>query len=124
MKKSREEYLVLSALQDAGVVITTPIKSAVAMGLKAIRIERSNERAHPKDGDAHPEMYINPDDVFFANTQDIERATIRQILIKQMARLDKESSGNLLDGELCEYSHAMAELAEVIATYHCTFSDE
>lgn len=124
MKKSREEYLVLSALQDAGVVITTPIKSAVAMGLNAIRIERSNERAHPQDGDAHPEMYIIPEDVFPANTQAIERATIKQILIKQLARLDKESGGNLLDGELCKYSHAMAKLAEVIGTYYCTVSDE
>lgn len=49
MKRSREEAIMLDALQSAGYEETASLKSAVSSGLRAIRRERYEEHVAKKE---------------------------------------------------------------------------
>lgn len=49
MKRSREEQIVLDALQGVGCDVTDTVKRAVSDGLKQIRREKFEERKFQKE---------------------------------------------------------------------------
>ena len=48
VKRRREEQIMISALAEAGLAETPELKNAVAKGLKAIRVEKYDERMKQK----------------------------------------------------------------------------